>query len=83
MKEKRKKTKPKHFTWNNTVYLIKNLWTWDKILFLICGVQIVVTVVIPLLEIYLPKILLDSMPSNVNFLQLLKNIGYLLISWYR
>jgi ATP-binding cassette subfamily B protein len=69
------KSKPKYSTVSNTIYLIKNMWKWDKILFLLCFLQIPATVVIPLLGIYLPKIVIDSATRNVTVSELLLNVG--------
>lgn len=69
------KSKPKYSTLENTIYLIKNIWKWNKLLFLLCILQIPSTVIIPLLGIYLPKVLIDSVSYNVSALQLLVNIG--------
>ena len=52
------KSKPKYSTLENTIYLIKNIWKWEKFLFLLCILQIPATVIIPLLGIYLPKVLI-------------------------
>lgn len=69
------KSKPKYSTLENTIYLIKNIWKWNKLLFLLCILQIPSTVIIPLLGIYLPKVLIDSVSNNASAFQLLVNIG--------
>lgn len=67
--------KPKYSTWQNTCYLLKNIWKWDKLLFLLSAIQIPITVIIPLLGIYLPKALIDSVVEGVKVNQLMINIG--------
>lgn len=67
--------KPEYSTFQNTVYLIKNIWKWDKILFLLCFLQIPATVIIPLLGIYIPKILIDSAVRHVSTADMLINAG--------
>ena len=69
------KSKPKYSTFTNTIYLIKNMWKWNKKLFLLCALEIPATVIVPLLQIYLPKILIDSVTKNVSITELMINIG--------
>ena len=69
------KKKPKYSTWENTIYLLKNIWKWDKSLFLLSTIQIPAIVIIPLLGIYLPKVLIDSIVEGVSISQLMTNIG--------
>ncbi|MCF6460192.1 ABC transporter ATP-binding protein [Clostridium sp. Cult3] len=70
-----KKEKPKYSTWANILYLLKNIWKWDKPLFLLSAIQIPAIVIIPLLGIYLPKVLIDSIVEGVSISQLMINIG--------
>lgn len=70
-----KKEKPKYSTWANILYLLKNIWKWDKPLFLLSAIQIPAIVIIPLLGIYLPKVLIDSIVEDVSISQLMINIG--------
>ena len=50
----------KYTTGQNMRYLIKNMWQWDKLLFLLSTVQGPMTVFIALLGIIIPKIILDA-----------------------
>lgn len=70
-----KKEKPKYKVWENSLYLIKNMWKWDKVLFLSGAIQIPITAIIPLLGIYLPKILIDSITSKESVHEFLISIG--------
>lgn len=70
-----KKEKPKYSTCQNIVYLIKNMWKWDKVLFLSGAIQIPITVIIPLLGIYLPKVLIDSITAKESVNEFLISIG--------
>lgn len=72
---KAKKGNTKYSTLANTIYLIKNLWKWDKLLFLLCFLQIPSTVIIPLLGIYIPKLVIDSASRNTTPEQLLLRVG--------
>ena len=69
------KSRPKYSTSANIMYLIKNIWKWDKKLFFLCMLKIPVTVIIPLLQIYLPKVLIDSVSKNMSISKLIGNIG--------
>ena len=69
------KKNPKYGVIQNTYYLIKGIWKWDKLLFLLGAIQIPITVIIPLLGIYLPKILIDSITENIVVSRFLINIG--------
>lgn len=70
-----KANKPKYSTFVNTVYLIKNIWKWDKLLFTLCFLQIPAIVAIPLLGIYIPKILIDSVVGHVSISEFIANVG--------
>lgn len=48
----------------NIYYLMKNMWKWEKGLFLSSSLQIPITVIIPLIGIYLPKVLIDSITGK-------------------
>lgn len=74
------KIKPKYSMLENTIYLIKNIWKWDKLLFTLCFLQIPAIVAIPLLGIYIPKILIDSVTNHVSILKLMVNVGIPIIS---
>lgn len=73
--KKSKKSKPKYSTCANTIYLLKNIWKLDKVLFLLCFSQIFVTIIIPFLGIYIPKVVIDSAAKNASVKQLLVNVG--------
>ncbi|WP_102399357.1 ABC transporter ATP-binding protein [Haloimpatiens massiliensis] len=75
MSEKVQRDKPKYSTFTNTMYLIKNIWRWDKTLWWLVIVQIPITVIIPLIGIYLPKIVIDSVTSNLSVSKLMINLG--------
>ncbi|WP_160680123.1 ABC transporter ATP-binding protein [Clostridium sp. C8-1-8] len=68
MRSKNDKDKPNYSTLQNVSYLIKNLWRWDKKLFFVALLQVPIIVVMPLLGIYIPKIVIDSVTrkSSIN-----------------
>lgn len=70
-----KKIKTKYSTLSNSIYSIKNIWRWDKGLFALSFLQILAAVLMPLLSIYLPKILIDSVSGHVKIPVLIRNIG--------
>ena len=59
------KDKSKYSAFQNMFYLIKNIWKEDKWLFFIMAIQIPATVIIPLLGIYLPKVIVDDVVSKL------------------
>ncbi|WP_392485974.1 ABC transporter ATP-binding protein [Haloimpatiens sp. FM7315] len=65
MGKKNIKTKPKYSNFQNFKYVIKNIWRWDKALFFIATLEIPATVILPLIGIYLPKIVIDSVTAKV------------------
>jgi ABC-type bacteriocin/lantibiotic exporter with double-glycine peptidase domain len=68
MRSKNDKDKSNYSTLQNVSYLIKNLWRWDKKLFFVALLQVPIIVVMPLLGIYIPKIVIDSVTrkSSIN-----------------
>lgn len=67
--------KPEYSAMQNVMYLIKNMFKWDKKLFWLSFIQIPAAVIIPLLGIYIPKVLIDSVSNHVTVLKLLINVG--------
>lgn len=59
----------------NIYYLIKNMWKWERGLFISGGIQIPIRVIIPLIGIYLPKVLIDSITAKEPVSQFLISIG--------
>lgn len=59
------KDKSKYSAFQNMFYLIKNIWKEDKWLFSIMAIQVPATVIIPLLGIYLPKVIVDDVVSKL------------------
>jgi len=56
----------KYNAFENMFYLIKGIWKKDKWLFFIIVIQIPATVIIPLLSIYLPKVIIDSVINKTD-----------------
>lgn len=69
------KSKPKYSALQNAMYLLSNMLKWDKKLFWLCFIQIPAAVIIPLLGIYIPKALIDSVSNHVSVLKLFINVG--------
>lgn len=70
-----KNNKPKYGVVGNVIYLLKNMWKWDKGLFLFFLIQIPLMVLGPFLGIYMPKVLIDSITQDISIGQFLINIG--------
>lgn len=51
----------------NTWYLVKNMWKWDKLLFFLSTLQGPLTVLVALIGIYIPKLILDSIVMGLSF----------------
>lgn len=75
-----KKDKPKYGMMENILYLIKNMWKWDKGLFFFFLVQIPLLVLGPFLGIYLPKVLIDSITQDASIGLFLKKMAIPIIS---
>ncbi len=61
-------------SFENMFYLIKNIWKKDKWLFFIIAIQIPATVIIPLLGIYLPKVIIDSVINRAEISNILLKV---------
>ena len=70
-----KKDKPKYTMAENTMYLIKNMWKWDRGIFLFFLLQIPLMVLGPFLGIYMPKVLVDSIEQGVGLNRFLIKVG--------
>nr|WP_300005900.1 ABC transporter ATP-binding protein [Tissierella sp.] len=73
------KEKKEYGSIKNTWYLIKNIWKKDRFLFLIMLIQIPARVVIPLLGIYLPKLIIDSAVNKVGIKTLLLTVSPIIL----
>lgn len=74
------KTKPRYSNFENYIYLLKNMWNIDKMLFLLSFLQAPLTVVIPLIGIYIPKVIIDSVSNNLSTSKLIINMGVPILS---
>lgn len=75
MKVGEKTTRKGYTLWGNVSYLIGNMWSWDKRLFSFYIIQIPLIVLGPLISIYVPKVLIDSVAKNVSVKELLINLS--------
>ncbi len=64
MDKKLKREKPIYNMWQNSAYVIKNVWKRDRILLFIILAQIVLTVSISTLGIFLPKLVVEQIMSE-------------------
>ncbi len=69
-----KQEKPKYNLWQNTMYIMKSAWKRDKIVLFIMPVQVVLSVAISLLYLYLPKTVIAQITSSVEAKTLLFTI---------
>lgn len=68
----------KYSGFDNAWFLLKNIIATDKILFLISVLTIPIGVIIPLLQAYVPKILIDSIQESKNISVFFKSILFIL-----
>lgn len=64
----------KYTTGQNMYYLIKNMWQWDKLLFLLSTTQGPMTVFIAFLGIIIPKIILDAVIGSQGIEMLISKL---------
>ncbi len=64
---------------SNTMYWMKYYWCQNKIIILMSIVQIVLSSIIPLVGIYLPKITLDMVEEGVTAQKLILTLGIFVI----
>ncbi len=75
MKEiKEVKEKPKYNLWQNTQYIMKSAWKRDKVVLLVMPVQIVLSIAISLLYLYLPKTVIAEITNMVEVKTLILTI---------
>ncbi len=52
---------------SNINYILKNIWGWDKVVFVYAGLQAATGVLLPFMNIYLPKLVLDQVSGYTSF----------------
>lgn len=73
----KERKKPKYNFLQNSVFTIKELWSFDKpILFYIFG-KIPIIVLLPLCSIYLPKIIVSGIEEGTQALHMVSSVGLL------
>ncbi len=60
-----KKEKPMYNVWQNSVYVIKNAWIRDKSVLFVILAQIFLSIAISVVSLYLPKVVVSQITSNV------------------
>ena len=58
--------KNKYGVLSNISYALKNIWKWDKIFYLFFLPLVPISIFISVLEIYFPKILIDSLEKKCS-----------------
>ncbi len=64
--EKKKKEKPKYSVWQNCCYVIQKAWARDKVVLFVILAQILLTVAIGVLTLFLPKTVVAQITSGVS-----------------
>ncbi|WP_100488819.1 ABC transporter ATP-binding protein [Sporolactobacillus pectinivorans] len=75
MKAQKTNAKPAYSTFQNVGYVLKNLWHWNKKLFLACVTRVPVLVFLPFLGILMPKLVIDCLTEKVSPWQFAAVIG--------
>ncbi len=70
MKPKEKKQKPTYNVWQNTVYVMKNAWQTDKPMVIRMMVVIIASVAASLVQLYLPKTVVQLVTDQVTITEL-------------
>ena len=69
-----KKDKPLYNIWQNSAYVIKNAWKWDKIVLWVIIVQIVLAVVISTVGIFFPAMVVQRFVSGASAYVLIQTV---------
>lgn len=67
--------KSPYSVWQNFYFIFKNVWKWDKGLFILIGISSISAVLIPFIGIFLPKLVIDELTGGVRIENLLSIIG--------
>ena len=74
MKKMKTKEKPTYNVWQNSVFILGNAWTYDKIAVLVIIVQIILAVSIATVGIFLPAMVVEQITSGVDVMTLITTI---------
>ena len=61
-----KKDKPQYSVAQNCAYIVKNLWRWEKRPLLLSAARIPPMVLLPLLMVWMPRVVLDGLDRRVS-----------------
>ncbi len=75
VEQKSKRTQPSYSMWQNINYVLKNLWIFERKLFLMATARVPLLVVLPLLAILMPKLVLDCLTAKVGPGRLVEVVG--------
>lgn len=71
-KENGKEPECRHFSViSNTWYFTKLFWMYEPIVLFLCGIEIVLAAIMPLIGIYLPKLTIDMITEGVTIQRLM------------
>ncbi len=65
----------KYNVFQNIIFCLKNIWQWDKSFLGAFLPKIILSVLLPLMTIYFPKLLIDMITNKSSHLKLLNFIG--------
>ncbi len=61
-----KKDKPQYSMAQNIAYILKNLWRWERWVLLVSAARIPAMVALPLLMVWMPRVVLDGLTRHVQ-----------------
>ncbi len=69
-KEKPAREKPRYTTWQNVIFFLKDLWGYDKPMFLCFALKTLCNAIFPFVAVLMPKLLIDQLTGE-------RNVGYM------
>ena len=65
----------RHSIPSNIIFWLKIFWKWEPGVVLLAGLEVVLGTLVPLVGIYLPKLVLDLLAGNVTAAVLIRTLG--------
>ena len=69
--EKSEKKKPSYSVFQNLKFVFSNIWKWDKAMLLLCLIRVPIIVILPLLGVYMSKVVVDIVTHQASVERLL------------
>ncbi|GHV12801.1 ABC transporter ATP-binding protein [Clostridia bacterium] len=79
-KDKTKKQKPKYSIISNMLYLLKDIFIYSKLYFVLLLTEMVCASVSPMLGLYMPKFAIDLVENKADVTQIIATLGLLVLA---